>query len=817
MSHNVTLGKFCIKEKIGEGAFAEVRRAIDVETNQEYAVKIFQRPSVPRAQFDQTIRREIRIMQYLRHPNIVNVQSVMITTRHLYMFMELVRGGELYDEIVQKQRVDEDTSRRYFQQIVDAMVYCHRRGVVHRDLKPENLLLDGQGNIKITDFGMSWVKERIDRANGNKQLLQTQCGTPKYMAPEIIVRPSGGYDGEKIDAWECGMVLYALLAGYLPFFGENDDAVFRAILKSRVRFPRHFSIGVRDLLLQLLEKDPEKRATLEEIRGHHWFLVDYYGDAVQNRQEALRNARPEPLRSIKVQPVTAHVENEHEKHPNIVTLSSSESRPSTSNSTTQEDAANEVGEGKLGDVVTVTCTSPITDILRPKTSSESMTPRSSKEAFEPISSKDASCLAPMISSTGNADATDKPTTNMVTNIVELPSPLTSFIPPPLRLKQLEKDNEPSPDSDLTPHVSSFETKNIQLMSPSTPERRKSESSNVRSRKSTRNSNGGHGDFTCSTPPIANETRQLPLPMPTSRTTARKPVSMMAKVSNRRTEPAPVRTSHIYEHTRDRTQRRTAPRKIESSVDKCGKTTLGEDTVDINHGNNRQLWTRPSLIIATGRRPIVRGLKLQTTSTLVGSRRNEEEDDTTGERSILTPPTPRRLATAALKMVRSNTAKLMTRRTAGGAVPRKSQMDKLFTTAKNSAETMGMEIRNVTSNEMDTMCEKEEITASASASAAMYNGVSGSSHNSKFKETEQLLPIGVENGGVSTKRGHPRIEDMGSPVTPARRINDVMVEMEEHEIAAAHEWGEHDNESDERIESAVSSFSKRMVKIMQQRK
>lgn len=249
------------------------------ETKEEFAVKVFDRAKLPEGDFEKDIKKEVRIMQHLRHPNIVSIHAVLVTTSKMYLVMEFVRGGELYDEIVSRRRIDEDTSRKYFQQLIDAMCYCHRRGVVHRDLKPENLLLDEKGNLKVTDFGMSWMSDNASTEEKQKMLLRTQCGTPKYMAPEIIVRPSKGYDGEKLDAWECGMVLYALLAGYLPFSGEDDDAVFRSILKGTVKFPSFFSSGARSLLLTLLEKNPDKRASLDEVRLHPWFQVNYFGDA----------------------------------------------------------------------------------------------------------------------------------------------------------------------------------------------------------------------------------------------------------------------------------------------------------------------------------------------------------------------------------------------------------------------------------------------------------------------------------------------------------------------------------------------------------
>lgn len=297
MAPYVRVGNYLLKKKIGEGAFAEVRHAVHEETGEEFAVKVFDRSIMSRNHFESDVKKEIRIMQHLRHPNIVSIHAVLVTTKKMYLVMELVRGGELYDEIVSQRRIDEDTSRKYFQQLVDAMVYCHRRGVVHRDLKPENLLLDGNGNLKVTDFGMSWMKSISQ--NPNKTLLRTQCGTPKYMAPEVIVRPPGGYDGEKLDAWECGMVLFALLAGYLPFAGDNDNAVFHSILNGSIQFPDFFSTGAKDVLLALLQKDPNRRTGLEQIRNHPWFCINYTGDvALDNTTVPISVSRLSHMKSV---------------------------------------------------------------------------------------------------------------------------------------------------------------------------------------------------------------------------------------------------------------------------------------------------------------------------------------------------------------------------------------------------------------------------------------------------------------------------------------------------------------------------------------
>mmetsp|Transcript_1729 Transcript_1729/g.3734 ORF Transcript_1729/g.3734 Transcript_1729/m.3734 type:complete len:636 (-) Transcript_1729:670-2577(-) len=281
------VGPYLLKEVLGSGSFADVRLAVHEKSGEKFAVKVFDKRKISCDDFETEVRREVKIMQYLRHPCIVSVHQVLMTGNNMYVVMELVTGGELYYEIVKHRRIPEDTSRKYFQDLVDAMAYCHRKGVYHRDLKPENLLLDGKGGIKITDFGMSWMREHSDQT---LELLHTQCGTPKYMAPEVITKARYGYKGDKIDVWDCGMILFALMAGYLPFNGEDDRAVFRQIVFGRVKFPQWFSDGACDLLMHLLEKDPEKRWTLEQVRKHPWYLINYAGDPLERLRKE-REAR----------------------------------------------------------------------------------------------------------------------------------------------------------------------------------------------------------------------------------------------------------------------------------------------------------------------------------------------------------------------------------------------------------------------------------------------------------------------------------------------------------------------------------------------
>ncbi len=213
-------------------------------------------------------------MKALKHKNIVNLRQVLTSSSKLYIVMDLVTGGELFTKILNEGKLEENVARRYFQQLVDGIEYCHRRGVCHRDLKPENLLIDETtGELKITDFGLSAMKG----ASTTEELLHTQCGSPNYCAPEIIARHKQGYNGAKVDAWSCGIILFALLAGFLPFYDENTKVLYRMIQRDDVKFPRKFPPEAKDLVLKLLHKEPERRYTLQDVKKHPWFAVGYDG------------------------------------------------------------------------------------------------------------------------------------------------------------------------------------------------------------------------------------------------------------------------------------------------------------------------------------------------------------------------------------------------------------------------------------------------------------------------------------------------------------------------------------------------------------
>ncbi|CAN6458696.1 unnamed protein product [Victoria cruziana] len=257
-------GKYEIGRLLGQGTFAKVYFGWNVLTNEAVAVKVLRKDQVKKQGLMEQIKREISVMHLVKHPNVVELNEVMANKSKIFFVMEYVRGGELFAKIA-KGKLKEDEARRYFQQLIGAVDYCHSRGVSHRDLKPENLLLDGNGNLKVSDFGLSALPEQ----NWHDGLLHTQCGTPAYVAPEVLRKK--GYDGAKADIWSCGVILYVLLAGFLPFQDENIMHMYRKVFKAEFQVPPWFSPDVRHLLAKILVTDPNKRISISQLMEVPWF------------------------------------------------------------------------------------------------------------------------------------------------------------------------------------------------------------------------------------------------------------------------------------------------------------------------------------------------------------------------------------------------------------------------------------------------------------------------------------------------------------------------------------------------------------------
>ncbi|XP_031404111.1 CBL-interacting serine/threonine-protein kinase 23-like isoform X2 [Punica granatum] len=263
------VGKYELGRTLGEGTFAKVKFARNTETGEHVAVKILDKEKVLKHKMIDQIKREISTMKLVRHPNVIRMYEVMASKTKIYIVLELVTGGELFDKIASKGRLKEDEARKYFQQLINAVDYCHSRGVFHRDLKPENLLLDANGFLKVSDFGLSALPQQV-REDG---LLHTTCGTPNYVAPEVI--NNKGYDGAKADLWSCGVILFVLMAGYLPFEESNLLALYKKIFKADFTCPPWFSSSAKKLIKRILDPNPVTRITIAEVIENDWFKKGY--------------------------------------------------------------------------------------------------------------------------------------------------------------------------------------------------------------------------------------------------------------------------------------------------------------------------------------------------------------------------------------------------------------------------------------------------------------------------------------------------------------------------------------------------------------
>lgn len=272
------LGQYNIVKTLGEGSFGKVKLATHAVSGQKVALKIISRRKLVTRDMAGRIEREIQYLQLLRHPHIIKLYTVITTPTDIIMVLEYA-GGELFDYIVQNGKMQEKKARTFFQQIICAVEYCHRHKIVHRDLKPENLLLDDQLNVKIADFGLSNIM-----TDGN--FLKTSCGSPNYAAPEVI---SGKlYAGPEVDVWSCGVILYVLLVGRLPFDDEYIPALFKKIAQGQYHVPQYVSSGASKLIKAMLQVNPVNRITIADIRQNEWFkedLAEYLQPPVEEFQD----------------------------------------------------------------------------------------------------------------------------------------------------------------------------------------------------------------------------------------------------------------------------------------------------------------------------------------------------------------------------------------------------------------------------------------------------------------------------------------------------------------------------------------------------
>lgn len=269
------VGAYELLEVLGRGNFGKVRHARHVLTGVEFAIKIVDTDVLKQdLPGNLDIRREMSILRGLQHPNIVFLHEVMVSKTRVYMVMDLAAGGDFFQLIRKQGPLPEPLARKYFRQLVDAVAYCHENGVYHRDLKPENMLLTADGNLKVTDFGFSAMKDH------GGVMLQTNCGSPHYCAPEVWNGTQKGYDGEKADAFSVGVILFVLLSGGQPFHDANEDKLLQKVDRCEVYYPEGISDDAVDLLSKLLVRDPRKRWDLKMVKRHAWFLAAFIDDLI---------------------------------------------------------------------------------------------------------------------------------------------------------------------------------------------------------------------------------------------------------------------------------------------------------------------------------------------------------------------------------------------------------------------------------------------------------------------------------------------------------------------------------------------------------
>eukprot|EP00906_Rhabdomonas_costata_P015696 RCo022534 len=267
---------YVMGEILGKGHYGVVKRAIHRPTGESFAIKIVSMEHLETQYMQLQLRREIDIMKTLVHDNVLRLHEVMETTQFVYLVLELVDGGELFEYAAPPNKVfPEAQARHFFHQLAMGVLYCHRRGVAHRDLKPANLLVTSKGVLKVSDFGLSAFQKTSESGNVHDSMrLKTCCGSPKYIAPEVVA-DQGGYNGFIADIWSCGVILYLMLAGRAPFEHANVTGLLKKVMSGKYVMPDYFSLGARSLITRMLVLQPDKRATLAEIIAHPWFQVDF--------------------------------------------------------------------------------------------------------------------------------------------------------------------------------------------------------------------------------------------------------------------------------------------------------------------------------------------------------------------------------------------------------------------------------------------------------------------------------------------------------------------------------------------------------------
>ncbi|KAJ3235507.1 hypothetical protein HDU81_000387 [Chytriomyces hyalinus] len=268
LSNHPSFGPYKLIRTVGEGEFGKVKLSIDTRSNDEVAIKLLRKDRISNPTRRAKVMREITMLQSLDHPFVVSLKEVVENEAYIGLVMQFASGGEMFHYIMAQPdgRLTEREGKKFFAQLVSGVSYIHSVGIVHRDLKLENLLLGPDNNVLISDFGF---------ANKNSEHMETSCGSPGYAAPELVV--SNGYVGDSADIWSCGVILYGMLCGYLPYDddpanpeSENINLLYQYILHTKLTYPSHLSAPARNLIGIMLVPDPKNRGKMSDVMSHAW-------------------------------------------------------------------------------------------------------------------------------------------------------------------------------------------------------------------------------------------------------------------------------------------------------------------------------------------------------------------------------------------------------------------------------------------------------------------------------------------------------------------------------------------------------------------
>ncbi|KAI8077942.1 kinase-like domain-containing protein [Gilbertella persicaria] len=301
------LGPFLLLKTLGVGEFGKVKLGKHIETGQMVAVKLVKKENIDSSSQLDKIRMEIDILKTLNHPYIVKLLSVNETNTSIGMVLEYAEGGELFEYIYRQRYLKENEARRIFSQLISSVYYMHQKNIVHRDLKLENILLDRQHNIIVTDFGFA---NQFTPKTGD--WMSTSCGSPVYAAPELVMT-GRLYAGTGVDIWSCGIILYAMLCGYLPFDDDvknpnsnNIGRLYRYIMSHKPKYPPHLSDDAKDIIGKMLVPIPNERCDIKTIMNHVW-LQKYQSDIAESVETFEQEATIRKLSLLKGIESTTHL------------------------------------------------------------------------------------------------------------------------------------------------------------------------------------------------------------------------------------------------------------------------------------------------------------------------------------------------------------------------------------------------------------------------------------------------------------------------------------------------------------------------------